>query len=121
MSGSEVVMAEVCVPDSSGPFGKRLDFESGIHIFRVPSQNDSIFRANFTFSGFEAKTTRFGGQKSHFGTLLVVPYCRGYPLVDSVWYFMHILCPKSAHLLKNPYIKLSGSEIPQVPALDESI
>ena len=73
------------------------------------------------FRGFEAKTTGFVSRKSHFGTVLAVPYCRGYPLVDSVWYFMHILCSKCAHLLKNPYIKLSGSEIPQVPALDESI
>ena len=73
------------------------------------------------FWWFQAKTTGFGVQNSHFGSLLVVPYCRGYPLVDSVWYFMHILCSKCAHLLKNPYIKLSGSKIPQVPALDESI
>ena len=55
------------------------------------------------------------------GSLLVLPLCIGYPLVDSVWYFMHILCSKSAHLLKNPRIKCLQMEIPQVPALDESI
>ena len=45
----------------------------------------------------------------------------GYPLVDSTWYFQHILCPKCAHLLMNPQVKLSWRWKHDFPALDESI
>ena len=49
------------------------------------------------------------------------PSCIGYPLVDSVWYFMHMFPLKVYTSLMKPAVDLMRLGCGQVPALDESI